>query len=124
MEQKRAVVAESLEPGVSAITVARRHGISSGQLYTWRHQVREEQCAARSQLPAQFARVAVLTGPTQPGSAMAGERQEVESRSARTAVARSGGAIEIALPGGVSVRVDAEVDIGALRRVLAALSIR
>jgi transposase len=29
--------------------------------------------------------------------------------------------IEIALPGGVSVRVDAQVDSGALRRVLAAL---
>jgi transposase len=31
------------------------------------------------------------------------------------------GTIEIALPGGVSVRVDAQVDSGALRRVLAAL---
>ena len=29
--------------------------------------------------------------------------------------------IEIALPGGVSVRVDSQVDSGALRRVLAAL---
>jgi hypothetical protein len=29
--------------------------------------------------------------------------------------------IEIALPGGVSVRVDAQVDSGALRRVLAVL---
>ena len=119
MEQKRAVVAESLEPGVSAITVARRHGLSSGQLYTWRRQVREEQCATLSRSPAPFARVAVLTGPTQPS-----ERCEVESTSARTAVAGSGGAIEIALPGGVSIRVDAEVDSGALRRVLAALSIR
>jgi hypothetical protein len=31
------------------------------------------------------------------------------------------GTIEIALPGGVSVRVDTQVDSGALRRVLAAL---
>jgi hypothetical protein len=34
---------------------------------------------------------------------------------------RSGGAMEIALPGGVSVWVDAQVDSGALRRVLTAL---
>jgi transposase len=34
------------------------------------------------------------------------------------------GMIEIALPGGVSVRVDAQVDSGALRRVLAALARR
>ena len=124
MEQKRAVVAESLEPGVSAITVARRHGLSSGQLYTWRRQVREDQCATASCSPAPFARVAVLTGPTQPGSAVASQRCEVGSTSARTAVAGCGGAIEIALPGGVNIRVDAEVDSGALRRVLAALSIR
>jgi hypothetical protein len=32
--------------------------------------------------------------------------------------------IEIALPCGVSVRVDAQVDSGALRRVLAALTRR
>ena len=123
MEQKRAVVAESLEPGASAITVARRHGLSSGQLYTWRRQVREE-CAAQGQLPARFARVAVLTGPTQPGSELASERQAVGSTSARTAVAGGGSAIEIALPGGVNIRVNADVDSGALRRVLAALSIR
>lgn len=104
MEQKRAVVAERLEPGVSAITVARRHVISSGQLYTWRRQVREEQCAARSQLPAQSACVAVSTGSTQPGSVIASKRDEKESTSARTAVAGSGGSIEIALPGGVSIR--------------------
>jgi hypothetical protein len=31
------------------------------------------------------------------------------------------GMIEITLPGGVSIRVDAHMDSGALRRVLAAL---
>jgi hypothetical protein len=37
---------------------------------------------------------------------------------------RLDGMIEIALPGGVSVRLDAQVDRGALRRVLAALARR
>jgi transposase len=36
VEQKREIAAESLEAGVSPITVARRCGISSGQLHTWR----------------------------------------------------------------------------------------
>src|SRR3954454_497987 len=36
VEQKREIAAESLEPGISPITVARRYGISSGLLYTWR----------------------------------------------------------------------------------------
>src|SRR5664279_846310 len=38
-EQKRQIVAESLEPGVSVATVVRRHGISCGQFYAWRQQL-------------------------------------------------------------------------------------
>jgi transposase len=117
VEQKREIVAESLEPGMSPIAVARRHGIGSGQLYTWRRQLREGQFGGECQLPARFARVAVLLGPQQRESAVRSARHEA-------GVTRSGGAIEIALPGGVSVWVDAQVDSGALRRVLAALAIR
>ena len=40
-EQKREIAAESLEPGLSPITVARRYGISSGLLYTWRRHLLE-----------------------------------------------------------------------------------
>ncbi|TPG38054.1 IS3 family transposase, partial [Roseomonas nepalensis] len=36
--QKRDIVMESLEPGGSPIAVARRHGIGTGLLYTWRRQ--------------------------------------------------------------------------------------
>src|SRR5215831_18537324 len=60
VEQKREIAAESLEPGVSPITVARRHGISSGLLYTWRRQLLEGQLDGPCQPPAPFARVAVL----------------------------------------------------------------
>ena len=38
-EQKRQIVAESMEPGVSAAMVAGKHGISSGQFYAWRQQL-------------------------------------------------------------------------------------
>jgi transposase len=124
LEQKREIVAESLQPGVSPITVARLHSISSGQLYTWRRQLREAQFGGECQLPAQFARVAVLAGSGHPEPAVAGVRHEAGAASTRTAATRSGGTIEIALPGGVSVWVDSQVDSGALRRVLAALAIR
>ena len=36
LEQKREIVAESLGPGLTPTEVARKHEISSGQLYTWR----------------------------------------------------------------------------------------
>jgi transposase len=35
-EQKHKIVAESMEPDVSAAIVAGRHGISTGQFYAWR----------------------------------------------------------------------------------------
>lgn len=124
VEQKREIVAESLEPEVSPIAVARRHGISSGQLYTWRQQLRTRQLGGECQRAAQFARVAVLSGSGQPEVAVEGARPEAGATSARTAVTRAGGRIEIALPGGVSVWVDSQVDSVALCRVLVALAQR
>ena len=123
VEQKREIAAESLHPGVSPITVARRYGINTGLLYTWRRQLREGQLGSYQPL-AQFARVAVLAEPRQPGSATASLPNGAGPTPARTAMMRSGGTIEIALPGGVSVWVDAQVDSGALRRVLTALASR
>jgi transposase len=38
--EKAKLVAETLRPGVSAASVARRYGIHPQQLYTWRRQVR------------------------------------------------------------------------------------
>jgi transposase len=99
--EKQAIVAESLEPYVSIAGIARKHGIGTGQLYGWRHQF----LADRSGKPAGFARVELLCEP---------------SRNARS-VAPLSGLIEIALPGGPTIRVDAQVDEQALRRVLAVL---
>ena len=119
VEQKREIAAESLEAGISPITVARRYGISSGLLYTWRRHLLEGSLGVPRQPQAKFARVEVMAVPADPAAAL--------PPVAPAAAAPSGpmnGMIEIALPGGVSVRVDAQVDSGALRRVLAALTRR
>src|SRR5580692_1396491 len=39
LEQKREIVAESLGSELTPAEVARKHAISSGQLYTWRQQL-------------------------------------------------------------------------------------
>src|SRR5579862_9053938 len=57
VEQKREIAAESLEPGISPITVARRYGISSGLLYTWRRHLLEGSLGVTRQPVAEFARV-------------------------------------------------------------------
>jgi len=120
VEQKREIAAESLEPGISPITVARRYGISSGLLYTWRRHLLEGSLGVARQPVAKFARVEVM--PTDP---MPATRPAPQSTTASSdPLNRPDGMIEIALPGGVSVRVDAQVDSGALRRVLAVLARR
>src|SRR5664279_6257876 len=86
-DQKRAIVEESLSAHASAAAIARKHGIGTGQLYTWRGQL------LRRQLPGslRFARVEVaaesarLTGPI------------ADPAAGRTSV------IEIALADGTSV---------------------
>jgi Transposase and inactivated derivatives len=55
--QKARLVAETLRPGVSAASVARRHGIHPQQLYTWRRQARQGQLALPAEDMAMFAAV-------------------------------------------------------------------
>lgn len=38
-EEKLAFLKETTQPGVIVATVARRHGVGTGQLYTWRKQL-------------------------------------------------------------------------------------
>jgi transposase len=121
VEQKREIATESLEPGISPITVARRYGISSGLLYTWRRHLLEGSLGTAFRPVARFARVAVMSMPAQPAAATPSLPPPTPTRHSMN---HPDGRIEIALPGGVIVRVDAHVDSGALGRVLAALARR
>lgn len=93
-EQKAAIVEESLSPDASPAAIARKHGIGTGQLYTWRRQLLRKSPAGT----AGFARVALTAGAAGPP-----------------------GAIEIVLPDRTTLRIGAAVDERTLRRVLAAL---
>jgi transposase len=101
LEEKQAIVMESLTPHASMMAIARKHGIGTGQLYGWRHQLLGNLAGDA----AGFARVELTNEPRR----LAGP------------VAQPSGLIEIVLPGDTTVRVDARVDEPALRRVLAAL---
>src|SRR5260370_20913986 len=60
IEEKREIVAESLQPGMGPSEVIRKHGISSGQLYSWRRQLTSRLGGELSRPSANFARVAVV----------------------------------------------------------------
>ena len=111
---------ESLEPSGSPIAVARRHGIGTSLLYTWRRQMVEGQLLAL--LPATPSFVAIAALPAG-GGAAAGPPVPHAAPSAPMP-GDVPAAIEIVLPDGVMVRVGAAVDEAALRRVLAALGRR
>ncbi len=119
LEQKQDIVAESLGPGLTPTEVARKHGISSGQLYRWRRELLTVQTAMVARSTPRFAEV-VAQLPSGPSDGY--PIPTVETPAPRLpALARPDGLIELVLPGGVVVRLDAHVDAGALRRVLGAL---
>jgi transposase len=118
--QKHEIVLESLVPGGSPIAVARRHGIGTGLLYTWRRQLVEGQLKALMPAAPGFVPVAALPDD----QAAAAGRTSPRTASSAAAVDGAAGWIEILLPDGVTIRVGAAVDETALRRVLAALGRR
>src|SRR6202020_1163992 len=117
-EQKREIAAESLRPGISPVMVARRYGISSGLLYTWRQQLLCGALGVVADTKPRFVRVDVVAGPSQ---LEATTPADPELGPSATPTAELDGGIEIMLSGGAKVRVDAQVNEDALRRVLAAL---
>ena len=115
LDQKRDIVAESYGADLTPTEVARKHGISSGQLYTWRQEVLGVRAAVLTRAAPRFAAVEVAAMPptTEPAVA-APDMADTRASSC------SGGRMEIMLPGDIVVRV-AQVDGAALRRVLDAL---
>lgn len=111
-EDRLRIVQETLLPGAVIAAVARRHGIGTGLLYTWRKELLAT--AVTGFVPVQV----------QPGSdtAIPARGPTVAALAAAAGRTRVGsGRIEIEFPHGVRVRVDGGVDETVLRGVLAAL---
>jgi transposase len=118
-EEKRAIVMEGLNSGLTPTEVARKHAISTGLLYTWRRELLNLSSAVVTRTVPRFAEVEVAPAPPE-----AATQADAHVPPQAPAPVCPGGTIEITLPGGVSLRVDAQVDGAALRRVLAALDRR
>jgi transposase len=126
IEEKREIVAESLGPGVRPSEIIHKHGITSGQLYAWRQQLTRRVDGQPARAVVKFARVEVATeerAARAPGPPVAPVTKS-QAQVAVMAAPRAKGLIEIVLPGGTSIRVDAHVDDRALRCVLGALEAR
>lgn len=117
LQDKLRLVAETHEPGAAVGAVAARHDVCESLLYAWRRQVRGGVLTAAPEMSVFLPVHMVDTVPmATPASAPAVSR----STSANGPAAPSG-LIEIDLGNGQHVRVDSDVNLAALRRVLAAL---
>jgi transposase len=117
LEDKLKLVAETNEPGALIRAVAARHNVCESLLFTWRRQAREGRlCPAAPESPM-FLPVQTL-GPV---SAAVSPFDEMPRTALPTRPATPSGLIEIELGNGRQVRVGSDVNLAALRRVLAAL---
>ena len=96
---KRQLVAETLEPGASVSIVARRHDVNANQLFGWRRQF-----AGSARVPG-VELLPIEIGPEPPAPA------------AEPLV----GSIEIALSGGVRIKIRGAVDPAAVTAAVAAV---
>jgi transposase len=116
-EEKKRIVDETLQPGASVATVARRHDINANLLFTWRRQIGGG--VARSDgitlVPA------VIAAPGVPPRHRSSDAK-VDGAAAPSPVIL--GRIEIVLVGGARVIVDKDVNAAALARVIGALERR
>lgn len=109
-EDKARLVAESFEPDVTVSAVARRHGLTPQQLFTWRREARK----ASEMIPA-FVPAVVAPEP-----APASEPSAPPSRPKRRGRQRRAAAIEIEVAG-ARVTIERGASPATIAAVLSAL---
>jgi len=112
--EKAAIVAESHAGEDSVCGVARRHGLTPTQLFTWRRLAR-----AQASLSAERSLfVPVIVSPDAAAAANEGRPRSQGSRGRRRRTGAAGIELEV---GGVVVRVGRDADAGAIAAVIGAL---
>lgn len=133
LEERQRIVGEALAPDASVAAVARQHGLNANLVFKWIRRAREGWHDRRRALAKETAAVtsdiatptfvpvklfelsAAAPAPTSSPTDAAANPVREARKSARR------GAMEISLPNGARVSLDADVDTEALRRVLSAL---
>jgi transposase len=116
-EEKAALMAEVAAEGGRVAMVARRHRISPSLLYNWRSAEKSAVAAAQASKVLKFMPLGVFENDAATSLRVSSpaEPHAPEPRGSKA------GGIEIALPNGTRIRVDALVNEQALSRVLRAM---
>jgi transposase len=102
--QKEAILAEVDAAGGSVSEIARRHGLHTSLLFRWRRDFGTKLAAPSSSHPPLAFVPLVLPAPMESAAPMPKTDK-----------------VEIVLNSGRTVRIDADIDVVALRRLIAAL---
>ena len=113
--EKAGIVAESYSGEDSVCGVARRHGLSSSQLFTWRR-LAQSQRSCEALEPPLFVPAVVAPEPEAPPR---GE-PSTGSKPRRRRLRSEGASIEVEIDG-VVVRVGRDADAGVIAAVIGAL---
>jgi transposase len=108
-DQKQQIISESFAPGASVAEVARRYGLNSNLLFTWRRREQAAGGASDADEPVTIVPVRVVTDATP---------------AAAAAAPGSTGRMEVVLASGERIIVGADVDAMALARIIKALTRR
>jgi transposase len=107
--ERRRVVEETLEAGVSVARVALKHGVNANQVFQWRRLYRDGKLGVAPESAMKLLAVSVADDEELP------KPEPVEVASSRS------GAIHIELPGEVRISLEGSVDPAIVRAVLMSL---
>lgn len=122
-EEKCALLAEVEAEGGKVSVVARRHRISESLLYNWRSAWKAAAEVQAASAPVSFVPIGVVgrVDDGRPALLASADTSRPDRYRNRGGGEARVGTIEIELPGGTRLRVDAFVSEKALRRVLQTL---
>ena len=120
-QEKGALLAEIDAEGGKVRMVARRHGVSESLLYNWRSARKAAALTAGAPETVQFVPIGLIEGPASCSAVRSSSSTQVPEPAPQAAMDGKVGTIEILLPSGARVSVDASVSEKALTRVLRAM---
>jgi transposase len=120
-QEKAALLAEIDAGGGKVRLVARRHQVSESLLYNWRSARKAAAVALGAPENVEFLPVGVIDGPRLRSPPMLSPPCPEPAPQQPLPVEGKAGSIEITLPNGTRINVDASVNETALSRVLRAM---
>jgi len=110
-EVKASILAESFSGQETVCSVARRHGLSPSQLFTWRRQLRKQMESQGAAVPAFVPAVVDVAPADEPASAIRRPKRRRRSKAS---------AVELEIDG-VAVKISRGADAGVIAAVIEAL---